>query len=375
MSRPTRWYLAGLCALATAGPGRAEAQSLLDRPPNMSANWVGRSGTLYFNFMHRFTASSSPERKVSNTPTFTVAAGLPARTLVGAHYATNSTLAPRYPNEWEFFARNQPLSQDQGAPLDVAGQVGYNLSADGVDGELSVARRQGPLRLIAAGRLMSDPFEEGNPRFAAAGGATLRMGRWWAVAADVASLLDRREGEQVAWSAGLHLAIPQTPHTLSIQATNTYTTTLQGVSRGGDQVRYGFEFTIPLTLQRWFGSGGSAAAAVPAAEAGAAVPGAAAAVAPMPSAPMPEDAARLVRAGMRGFAYTPGRIEVAAGTTVEWKNEDPMAHTVTAADGSWDSGLIQPGASWRRVFDTPGTYSFACTPHPFMKGTVVVRAP
>ena len=132
-------------------------------------------------------------------------------------------------------------------------------------------------------------------------------------------------------------------------------------------MRDGFEFTIPLTLRRWFGGGG-AAAADPSAGAVAAVPA-------TPSAPAPADAALLSRAGMRGFAYTPGRIEVVAGTTVEWKNEDPMAHTVTAADGSWDSGLTQPAPVWRRVFDTPGTYPFACTPHPFMKGTVVVRAP
>jgi plastocyanin len=58
---------------------------------------------------------------------------------------------------------------------------------------------------------------------------------------------------------------------------------------------------------------------------------------------------------------------------VEWKNDDPLAHTVTADDGSWDSGLIQPGATWRRTFDRPGTYPFHCTPHPFMKGVVVVR--
>ncbi|HEV2147515.1 MAG TPA: cupredoxin family copper-binding protein [Longimicrobiaceae bacterium] len=362
---------AGLCALALAAgtpAGAAGAQSLLDRPPNLSGAWVGTSGTLYFNFMHRFTASASPERKVSNTPTFTVAAGLPSRTLLGVHYATNSVLAPRYPNEWEFFARHRLFSQDDGAPLDVAGQVGYNLAAEGVDGEVSLARRLGPLRVIGAARVMSDPFETGNTRFAAAGGATFRLGRWWAVAGDAATLLNREEGEEMAWSAGLHLAIPHTPHSLSVHASNTYTTTLQGISRGGERVRYGFEFTVPLTLRRWFGSGGGVAAVPPPTEA---VPAAAA----TPSAEAPAAGGALVRAGMRGFAYTPARIEVAAGTTVEWKNEDPMAHTVTATDGGFDSGLIEPGATWRRTFDTPGTYPFSCTPHPFMKGTVVVRAP
>jgi plastocyanin len=50
-----------------------------------------------------------------------------------------------------------------------------------------------------------------------------------------------------------------------------------------------------------------------------------------------------------------------------------MAHTVTAADGKFDSGLIQPGGRWSHTFTQPGTYDFTCTPHPFMKGVVIVR--
>ena len=93
------------CAALGAG-APAAGQSLLDRSPNLSGGWVGSSGQLYFNFLHRFTASDAPERKVSNVPTFTVAAGLQFRTLVGFEYATNSTHAPSYPNEWEVFARH-----------------------------------------------------------------------------------------------------------------------------------------------------------------------------------------------------------------------------------------------------------------------------
>jgi plastocyanin len=352
----------GICLCGSVlGASAAGAQSLLDRPPNLSSNWVGTSGTLYFNFVHRFTASQAPERKVSNVPTFVIGLGLPARTLLGAHYATNSQLAPRYPNEWEFFVRHAAFVQANGAPADVAGQVGYNLAAEGVDGEVSVARRDGPLRVLLVARIMSDPFVAGQTRFAAGGGATLRLGRYVALAGDAVSLLNRTDSEKPAWSAGLHLALPHTPHTLSLQATNTNAGTLQGASRGEDQLRYGFEFTVPLTLRRWFGGGGPA---------------------PVPASPPSSDTppvspeaggGAVVSAGMQGFAYTPARIEIAAGTTVEWKNQDPMAHTVTATDGSFDSGSIEPGATWRRRFDTPGTYSFVCTPHPFMRGTVVVR--
>ena len=350
-----------LCAALAAASG-ARAQSLLDRPPNLDGAWVGSSGQLYFNFMHRFTASKGPERKVSNFPTFTVAAGLPLHSLVGFHYATNSSLVARYPNEWELFARHAVVQQELGAPADLGAEVAYNLATKGVDGEVSLGRRLGPLRLIASGRTLSDAGRGGDRKWAIAGGGTLRISRYIALAGDVGGLTSPDSAEQVAWSGGLHLAIPGTPHTLSLQATNAGSYTLQGQSRGSDQVRYGFEFTIPLTLNRWFGGGTQVVTAAP----------------PPPAAPTaaaPEGPAngRTARAGMRNLAYTPGRIEVEAGTTVEWTNNDPLAHSVTANDGSWDSGLIQPGQTWRRTFTAPGTYEFHCTPHPFMKGTVVVR--
>jgi len=365
---PIRAACAALALVIAVAPG-ARAQSLLDRSPNVTGGWVGNSGQLYFNFLHRFTASSAPERKVVNVPTFTMAAGLPLRTLVGIHYATNSQLAPRYPNEWELWARHLFFAQDGGAPLDVGGQVAYNLAAEGVDGEVTLARRQGPLRLTAAARILADPLVAGQTQFALAGGGTLRLSRYLAVAADAGQLLNAGEGELMAWSAGLHLAIPHTPHTLSIQAANTNAYTLQGSSRGEDAVRYGFEFTVPVTLARWFGGGDAAAAPAhpaPPAPAAPAVAAPAATASPRPTGPV-------TRAGIRNLAYTPARVEVTAGSTVEWTNSDALAHTVTAADRSFDSGLIQPGKSWSHTFTTPGTYDFSCTPHPFMKGVVIVR--
>ena len=350
---------AAVALLLAVLPATARAQSLLDRPPNLSGAWVGNPGTLYFHFLHRFSSSPAPVRKVSNVPTFTIAAGLPYRTTVGLHYATNSSLAPAFPNEWEFWARHQLLSQDRGAPADVGGQVDFNNAANGVDGEVSVARRFAGGRLMAAGRVLADPMVAGERRFAVAGGGTLKISRYFALAGDVATLAERREGEQVAWSAGLHLAIPQTPHSLSIQASNSNAYTLQGMSFGGEDVRYGFEFTVPLTLARWFGPRAVAAGPV-------APPPAVAADAQTPAGPV-------TRAGMRNFAYTPNRLEIAAGGTVEWTNGDQMAHTVTATNGSFDSGLIQPGAKWSHTFTQPGTYDFSCTPHPFMKGVVIVR--
>jgi plastocyanin len=344
--------------VAVLVPGTLEAQSLLDRPPNLSGGWVAGSGTLQFNFVHRFARSDPPERKISNTPSFLLAIGLPLRTMVGFTYATNSALSPRYPNEWEFLARLALLSELEGAPLDLSVQAGYNLSAEGFDAEVSAARVLGPVRLLAAGRSLTDPFGSGRD-LGAAGGVAIRISRYLAVGADVATVFDRPAGrlEEAAWSAGLQVAIPNTPHTLSLHATNANTATLQGMSRGEANTRFGFEFTVPVTLARYFGSPRGAG------------PDSAPAAAPA----QPGGASRVARATMKNLAFIPRRLEIVAGTTVAWKNDDPLDHTVVAVDRSFDSGLIRSGATWQRTFSRPGTYEITCAPHPFMKVTVVVR--
>jgi plastocyanin len=50
-----------------------------------------------------------------------------------------------------------------------------------------------------------------------------------------------------------------------------------------------------------------------------------------------------------------------------------VAHTVTAEDGSFESGPIESGQTRALLFAKPGTFPFHCTPHPFMKGEVIVR--
>ena len=322
------------------------------------------TGTVQFNFVHRFQRSGAPERKISNTPTFMTAIGLPLRSMVGFNYATNSALSPRYPNEWEFLVRVAVLSELVGDRVDLSAQAGYNLSAEGIDAELSVAKLVGPVRLLAAGRSLTDPFASGR-ELAAAGGVALRLSRFLSIGGDVATVFGRPAArvEEAAWSAGVHVAIPNTPHSLSLHATNANTATLQGMSRGGETTRYGFEFTVPITLARYFGRGKPEPA-----------PGQPAPVAPPPSAPEgAQRAGRTVRAAMKNLAFLPQRLEITAGTTVAWKNDDPLDHTVTAADKSFDSGLIRSGATWSRTFTQPGTYQLTCTPHPHMRVTVIVR--
>lgn len=359
LSRPGL-VIAALCTLA---PGRgAGAQTVLDRTPNLSGAWVGAPGVLHFNFLHRFAVSSAPERKVTARPTFLLAGGLPARTLLGLHYATNSELSPRYPNEWEFFGRVAPLDQELGAPIDAAAQVGYNLAARGLDAEAAIGRRLGRLRVLAAIRLLADPGENGGADVAFASGLVVRLTRHLGVSADVATLTERAAGEEVAWAAGLNWAIPHTPHTLSLHATNTNNATLQSSSRGTGDTRYGFEFTIPVTLSRYFGGRAPPAPGVPAPEAG------------QEARPdLPVGGLDTVTAAVRDFLFSPSRLEVTAGTTVVWLNRGQVVHTVTAQDRSFDSGPIESGERRAITFSRAGTFPFRCLPHPFMTGTIVVR--
>lgn len=73
-------------------------------------------------------------------------------------------------------------------------------------------------------------------------------------------------------------------------------------------------------------------------------------------------------------AFTPQTLSIDAGQTVTFTNDDDDAHTVTARDGSFDSKGLDTKGVWRHTFMKPGTYAYYCELHPFMKGTIVVKA-
>ena len=89
---------------------------------------------------------------------------------------------------------------------------------------------------------------------------------------------------------------------------------------------------------------------------------------------------------MKLIAFKPESITVDAGTSVTWKQSDPGVHTVTSgtvdqgpggvtekADGTFDSGNLETGKTFRFTFDQPGTYSYFCAVHPAtMRGRVQV---
>lgn len=342
-----------LALLAALAAPTAGAQSTLERTPNLSGGWVATPGTLFLTFPQRFAREAG--RGIEASPTFAAALALPSELLAGARFEPHSALAR---DEWEVFARWAPWGQYRGRPVDLAATAAYNGGATSVDAEVTAARWFGPLRAIAAARLLGDPPGIGAGRVVMAGGGVFHPAPGSlpiALAADVATPVDGGTfGDDVAWSAGVQVGLSFTDHTLSVFATNTGSSTLEGSSRGGP-VRLGLELTVPVPAGRflgWYLPREQAAEAVVAEPAG---------------------EGRVVRAEASRYLFLPRVLEVEAGTTIEWTNTDRVVHTVSADDGTWDSGAIRPGARWSARFDRPGRYPFHCGPHPFMRGMVVVR--
>jgi plastocyanin len=357
-----------------AAPAAATGQTTLARTPNIDGFWAPRPGVVQFNFNHRFHVTGAPLRKVLNTPTLVVATGVPGGAVVGSRYASNSLLVSARPNEWELFARWSPWREETGRPADVGVHMAYNGVAGGVDGELLLGRSVGRVRLLAGGRAFSS-FRGGGGEAAVVGGVLVRLGRYVALAADAADVVGG-DGE-MAWSGGLQFEIPYTPHAMSLHVTNVNTTTLQGATIGTPDRRWGFEFTVPITLRRYLGDGRGPRPAPPIAESGR-------------HGPRAVDGATVDMDNVMRFL--PDTVRVDVGERVRWRNTSDIVHTVTAdparaeLPGSvrlpagapgFDSGDMRPGDEFEHVFQHPGDYVYFCVPHERagMIGVVRVEIP
>jgi plastocyanin len=77
---------------------------------------------------------------------------------------------------------------------------------------------------------------------------------------------------------------------------------------------------------------------------------------------------------IKNFKYVPASLTVPVGTSVTFVNDDDEPHTVTATDKSFDSDALDSHESWKHVFAKAGSYAYFCEMHPYMKGTLVVKA-
>jgi len=74
----------------------------------------------------------------------------------------------------------------------------------------------------------------------------------------------------------------------------------------------------------------------------------------------------------KSYRFDPEKIEVDAGSSVTWTNDDNFTHTVQV-DGQ-DDHKVERGKSISITFDKPGTYHYVCTLHSQdMDGEVIVK--
>jgi plastocyanin len=73
------------------------------------------------------------------------------------------------------------------------------------------------------------------------------------------------------------------------------------------------------------------------------------------------------------FTFVPAHLIVKAGTTVTWRNEDDIPHTVTSSARLFKSKALGTDDSFPLTFTEPGTYEYFCSLHPRMTATVVVE--
>ncbi len=62
--------------------------------------------------------------------------------------------------------------------------------------------------------------------------------------------------------------------------------------------------------------------------------------------------------GIRANSYSKPDHWIGRNFPVTWVNRDSKVHTVTADNGSWNSGPMEPGTSYTRSFSEVGSFSY-----------------
>jgi plastocyanin len=77
---------------------------------------------------------------------------------------------------------------------------------------------------------------------------------------------------------------------------------------------------------------------------------------------------------IENFAFMPASLSVQVGDTVTWTNNDDAPHTATADNGAFDSDTLDIGGTNSFTFTTAGEFTYFCSIHPDMTGTITVQA-
>jgi plastocyanin len=343
-----------------------QAQPLTYRSPNVTGTWITSPWNLYFGLNHRFRilgdeniADIFDDALLKNSPTLTLDLGLWAPFMIGVQYASDPAIRNgRRNNEWFPYLKAAPW-RDERWSMSVLG--GYNSQAESVDGVFSAQASIGAFELLGAVRAFSDALHVGEAGLVLAGGLGIHVTDYILLAADLGGFVAGPD-TAAAWSAGINFAIPFTPHTVSLQVTNSSATTPQeasfaGIDARGGGVAWGFEFTVPFSgFARWgriFDRGQDDKSRAEGQQV---------------------EPPRVTEIDIREMRFKADTIRAPVGSAVRWVNRDPVAHTIAADEGEWQSPLVGPGETYTTRLEHEGTFPYYCTLHPFMKAVIIVES-
>lgn len=348
----------------------------------------------------------APMEIFGGTPDLSLRVGAWSNGSLGLDYARSGMLLGN-PHELEFSLKQALLSEQRGHPLSASLMGAVNTGAYSIDGELALSRRLGPLTMLGTARLLGNAEGARLPLGGLGMGAEFAVRPGYSLIGDVFQVANLADASP-AWGAGLRMHLPQTPYAATVYLTNTSSASRQGASLGTPDLRLG------IALGMAFGGGTEASkppaepVAAPRNQAPAAVPRASlasarqlagptlsAATADSPSArtkplrdpgeterpsgapPAPRVAAQAPRAHelwivmIRDGMPSPGRVQLAKGSSVTWFNRDAKPHAWTA--NGWETGVVEPGKQITRRFERAGTFAYRCRLHPGEGGTITVR--
>lgn len=354
---------------------------------------VTPAGQLSLPYSHRFTTRN----RLVSTPTFTLASGLRDGLEASLRLALDSDIQR---SAAEFEPRLTYQLGAGAAPWSLSVATAFNSAAVSADLALSAAYDLGPLALRASTYGFSSGYGVGGPTAAMGLGIDWRILDWITARGDYGGVVYAQDLEAIAnqllpigltqaWRAGFMLGAAG-DQSLELYVTNSHTHTLQGLSRGSDQIQVGFEYSVPLWrmpapapdislppfkgMQDPFAVSMRPAPATP-------VPlplyeevpaiRIAPAIATRPSPKVRRRAGEVLSVRMGAKGYTPAQILIKRGTVVRWVNHDRISHTTTAK-GLWDSLWKKPGKIYERRFDHMGIFPYQCKRHPHERGIVRV---
>lgn len=76
---------------------------------------------------------------------------------------------------------------------------------------------------------------------------------------------------------------------------------------------------------------------------------------------------------IKDFSFNPASLEIKAGDTVMWVNEDSARHSAQDLNGAFDTGLLSKGQSVSLTFGGAGSFNYRCGPHANMRGSITVK--